>query len=353
MTEGLTFLSWNLNGETPVSDSQLEAQLDFIDDQCGDVDVLLFQAVRNESTGTKSWGKHLQSLLDLFENRFGECHVAHTGDWSQDLMESTIQPHADITGTHNRCNVTVSRWPVERRPLDLRNRGDRKPKQLDYYYSHFPEKMLVTEFDTSGDENVDAEKIECWNVGIINGANWGEEKVNMLETIYGRIYLQNEKLDHPVMLGGDFNAPKKETADREILPHGGSNYTNYPFYGTPYYLDEGKDGLVEYEFGERWRRAEQRIFVESLGEWDMKDAYLSAPAGGYEPSTEEYTHVIHNGTPSKKRLDHILVSSHFDIESCEIWNGRRHSLDGLNGDGRYKSDHAPVVADVYLTGAGS
>ena len=347
MRDHLTILSWNLNGETAVSDSQLQGQLQFIEEHCTDVDVFLFQAVRN-NTADGEWDDHLEAFIDYFEGHSLEYHVAHTGDWSRELMESDVQPHTDISGTHNRCNVTVSRWPIERQPLDLRNIGHRKPRGLNYYYSHFPEKMLVANIDTSADDSVEADTVEVWNVGIINGANWGEEKVNMLETVYGRIYLQNKKLDHPVILGGDFNAPKEETSDKQIIPHGGTEYTHYPFYGDPYYVQEAGEVAVEQTFGQRWRTAEKQLFDQALGEWEMQDTYLASPSGEYEASTEEYTHIVHNGNPSKKRLDHILVSADFTVRGCEIWNGRDGSLDGMNGNGTYKSDHAPVVAEGVI-----
>lgn len=345
--DSIRVLSWNLNGEAAVSTSQLLAQLAFLDAHCSDVDLFLFQAVRNQETTDEGLDPHLDHLLEYFEAQQEDYFVVHTADWARELQDSSVQPHADISNTHNRCHVTVSRWPIERQPLQLRNNGDRKPRKLHYYYSHFPEKMLVSEIDTSHTNAVTDDNLEVWNVGIVNGAYWGEEKVNMLETVYARIYLQNTKLGHPLILAGDFNAPMKETDDRDIIPHGGPAYTNYPFYGDPHYLQDESGERVDYEFGERWRRAEARLFNPALADWDMQDAYLASD--DYEPSTEDYTHIIHNGTPAKKRLDHILVSSHFAVENCEIWNGRHGTPNGLKANGSYKSDHAPVVADVNTT----
>lgn len=56
--------------------------------------------------------------------------------------------------------------------------------------------MLVAEVDVSSPTVLATDMLELWNVGIINGANWGEEKLNMLETVYGRISLQTAKQDH-------------------------------------------------------------------------------------------------------------------------------------------------------------
>ena len=98
-----------------------------------------------------------------------------------------MQPHADITGSYNWCNLSACRWPIERRQLSLRNRGDRKSRKLDYYYSHFPEKMQVTKMEPPADLSGSTDRVDVWNVGITNGANWGEERLNMFETVYGRI----------------------------------------------------------------------------------------------------------------------------------------------------------------------
>jgi endonuclease/exonuclease/phosphatase family metal-dependent hydrolase len=184
--------------------------------------------------------------------------------------------------------------------------------------------------------------VEPWNVSIINGANWGEEKLNMLETVYGRIDLQTTKTDIPVLLGGDFNAPKRETATGEIIPHGHNapKYTNYPLYGDPYYFQDS-DELTEFRFNQRRQRAEAQLFDPAVSEWNMRDAYWGAETGDKKSSVEDFTHIVEAGTPSNKRLDHILVSEQFDIHRCELWNDIGSTVNGLG-----PSDHAPVVTDV-------
>jgi exonuclease III len=62
MCDRLTVLSWNLNGETSVSDSQVRAQLRFLDEHCSDVDVFLLQAVRNLDTTADNWDVHLDAV---------------------------------------------------------------------------------------------------------------------------------------------------------------------------------------------------------------------------------------------------------------------------------------------------
>lgn len=205
--------------------------------------------------------------------------------------------------------------------------------------------MLVVELDASDDTAIGADKLEVWNVGIVNGANWGEEKLNMLETVYGRICLQTTKTDTPVLLAGDFNAPKHETKDREIVPHGknAGQYTNYPDYGDPYYFRDSTGMVNELEFNQRWERAEARIFDPNMGEWSMSDVYWSAEESQQEPSTVDYTHVLSNGSPAQKRLDHILVSQQFNVQKCELWNGELGSKNGFRA-----SDHAPVVTSLCV-----
>lgn len=336
-------LSWNVQGETGISDQRMQQQLNFLKAHASDIDLLLIQAVSYERTENDGWGGQLGALRDYLAKQ--NYSIVHTADWAEELATSSVQPHADIVGAHNRCNLIASQWPITRRPLTLRNRGNRKPRELNYYYSHFPEKMLVAEVDVSGSPELAADRFELWNVGIINGANWGEEKVNMLETVYGRIYLQTTKTDIPVLLGGDFNAPKREEADRSIIPHGknASQYTAYPDYGDPHYVRESDGDVAELEFKQRRQFAEARIFDPDVGDWGLQDIYWAADESPTKSSVEDYTHVVPNGTPARKRLDHVLVSRQFSVETCELFNGELESPNALQA-----SDHAPVVTSLGI-----
>lgn len=336
-------LSWNLQGEIGVGDERLTRQLDFLAQHTVDIDVFHFQAVNAEDGTPGDWGGHLGGLLDYFATR--EFHVVHTGDWARELAETSVQPHTEITGSHNRCNLTASRWPIERRPLTMRNQGDGYSIRLNYYYSQFPEKILVGEIDVEDAAVRTDDVLETWNVGIVSGAGWGEEKLNMLETVYARIHLRTSKSEVPVILGGDFNAPKRETVDGRIIPHGENRgkMTSYPYYGDPYFIRSGEDQFVEYTFRERWKRAESRLFDSAMGDWTMRDAYWCAEESSRESSTVDYTHEIPNAKPPRKRLDHVLVSEQFDVLHCEIWNGKGDTPNGFD-----PSDHAPVYAELLL-----
>lgn len=197
-TETVTVLTWNIQGEVGVGAERLERQLAFLDRQVGDLDVVLLQAVHYEGSPEDGWEGQLGALIEFFTNH--SWHVVHTGDWAHELFHSTVQPHADITGAHNRCNLTASRWPVERTPLRLRNRGEGKPRKLTYYTSQFPEKLLVIRIDTTDADAIASDFVQVWNVGIANGAAWGEAKLHMLETVHGRVHLETAKTDTPVVL---------------------------------------------------------------------------------------------------------------------------------------------------------
>ena len=338
-------MSWNVNGEVGVSEERMKTQLEFLDNCVSDADIFMFQAVDYERQGEGEWGGQLGSLLEHFESIDDEDYCfAHTADWAHELAESTVQPHQAINSPHERCNLTVSRFPVKRTPLSLRSDGNGYPQKLTYYTTHFPESLLVGELNLSNADEHERNEMEVWNVGIINGANWHEEKIKMLETVYARIYLRNQKTDQPVVLGGDFNAPKREHENGTIVPHGDGTpeYTrqHYPFYGSPYYFEGDEGEMEEFTFRDRWKAAESNVFDPDVGRWDMRDAYWVANEGSKKSAVDEYTHEIASG--GRKRLDHILVSSHFDVDRCEIL------LDEMDrDDGPDASDHAPVVGDFF------
>jgi exonuclease III len=336
----ITVCSWNVRGEIGASKERIERQLEFLRTHASGVDAFLFQAVNYERVGEDEWSGQLGAFLQYFESERGfEC--VHTGDWARELSQLTIQPQQNIDAPHNRCTLTASRWPLERTPLTLRNSGNGYPNKLTYYNTNFPEKILVAELALGDSDSFDAEELTLWNVGVINGSNWHEEKIAMAETVYARLYLHTEKVDKPVVLAGDFNAPKRET-EEAIVPHegGGLQYRHYPFYGVPYFFEDAGEKR-EFLFRDRWKRAERNLFDPAVGEWGMTDAYWDASESEKRSSTEDYTHIVHTGDPSHKRLDHVLVSEHFDTNYCTIWNGEFGSIDGLG-----TSDHAPVVTEL-------
>jgi exonuclease III len=229
----ITVCSWNVRGEIGASKERIERQLEFLRTDASGVDVFLFQAVNYERVAEGEWSGQLGAFLRHFESERGfDC--VHTGDWAQELSRSTIQPQQNIDAPHNRCTLTAGRWPLERTPLTLRNSGNGYPNELTYHDTHFHEKILVSVLAPADTDSFDAEEVTLWNVGIINGSNWHEEKIAMAETVYARLCLHTEKIGEPVVLAGDFNAPKREI-QCGIVPHegGGLQYHHYLFYGAP------------------------------------------------------------------------------------------------------------------------
>lgn len=137
MDDPISVMTWNLNGERGISDERMQVQLEFLDEHAAVTDIVMFQAVNYEPEDGEQWGGQLGSLLEYFESSDQDYHYAHTADWAHELYESDVQPHQAIESPHNRCNLTVSRCPVERTPLSLRQFN--RPKELTYYTTHFPQ----------------------------------------------------------------------------------------------------------------------------------------------------------------------------------------------------------------------
>lgn len=351
MSDDITVMTWNVHGEVGASAGKIRRQTDFFKNHHQDTDLFLLQAVNYEKQGD-GWGGQLGEFIRYFDDDEQDYHCAHTGDWAHELYHSDVQPFHNISAPFNRCNLTVSKWPIDRKPLDLRNKGNRRPVRLNYFYTNFLTGPSVSDVHLPNQETTDTEGLEVWNTSIINGANWKEEKINALETVYARVHLQNKRTNKKVILGGDFNAPLKEVNERgneedghEIVPHDPKDkLTNWPFYGDPYYYQNSSEESEEFTFAQRWKNAESYIFDSELSDWNMKDAYWTADESEKKSSTEDHTHVVNNGNPANKRLDHILTSDHFDVKGCEIQNGVDTKKNGFD-----MSDHAPVFAELEIS----
>lgn len=350
MTEELTVMTWNLNGEGGTSNATSQSQIDFLDEHHGDTDIFLLQAVDYAQNRSQE-PSHFQKLENYFHER--GYHVADTRDWNRQLHDLDVQPYHNITAPFERCKITASRWNLDRNPLDLKNNGNGKPRHLNYFYASFLTGPFITDVHLPDEETTDTEGLEVWNAGIIHGAGWKEEKIKALETVYSRIHLQNRKTNKKIVLGGDFNAPWKETVTEEgveIHPHNpNTNHFDKPFYGNPYRYQNEESGTNQLSFGQRWRNAESYIFDSEKSDWDMRDAYWAANDSLKLPSTDDYTHVVNNGNPPNKRIDHILADNHFTVTSCEIQNGIGDGIKA-NGieNGKTPSDHAPVKTTLQI-----
>lgn len=298
----------------------------------------MLQAVNCEDTTDATWSERLEFIRDEF-TEIGLRHVVHTGDWARELDRSTVQPHQEIR--HRRCQLTASTFPLRRRSLSI-NTGRYEHRYLKNFATVFPEKILVTQIKPgdSTDEPLSM-PVEFWNVGVIYGSGpWGEEKINALETIAGRLEYLTTRTDHHYIVGGDFNGPHREHTETDIEFHGQNKpaYTRTSFYGSPYLFRTGESEPVPWTFSRRWQRAEQRMFDPDV-DIGLRDAYWTAAESPRLPSHDDFSHVVHSATPPNKRLDHILVSDGAEVLKCQyLQKALRRSL----------SDHAPVAVQISL-----
>ena len=348
MSENIAVVTWNTNGESNTSTERIEKQKKFFNDSHEDTDLFLLQAVQHAEDNAEGVN-HFEELKQYFENR--GYYTADDRDWNHQLLNLDVQPYQNVTSPFKRCKITASKWKIDRNPLDLTKMKKRNPEHLNYFYSNFLTGPFVTDVHHPSQEVTDNRGLQVWNASAIHGSGWKEEKINVLETIYSQIYLQNDQTEKMVVLGGDFNAPKKEirkeTGKRivgDIVPHdSGKLYYDKPFYGNPYRYQDGDDGSVKFPFKQRWGNAESYIFDSKKGSWDMRDAYWHASDSFKESSPDDYSFSFNQDSVDNKRLDHVLVDDHFDVINCEIQNGEHGSVDGFGA-----SDHAPVVAELKI-----
>ena len=343
MTEEITAMTWNLNGEGGISETTCQDQIDFLKKNHDDTDIFLLQAV--------DYAQNLGEEPSHFQER--GYSIADNRDWNHQLNQSDIPPFQNIGSPFKRCKIIASRWDVDRNPLDLREMKDRIPNKINYFYANFPTSILRADIHHPAISVTDNSGLQAWNAGVIHGSGWKEEKTNVLETIYAQVYLQNDQTDKAVLLGGDFNAPQAETPVQtedgligEIEPHNasGRQYTDQPFYGNPYrYQSRNGEKSEKYTFTQRYQNAERYIFDSSFTEWDMRDAYWCADDSAKRSSNDDYTYDYHRDNVENKRLDHILADSHFTVTSCDVQNGIDTVVNGLE-----PSDHAPVLATLQL-----
>ena len=107
MTEEITAMTWNTNGEGGTAETTSQAQIDFLKDHHRDTDLFLLQAVDYEKQGEDNWGGHLGKLVQYFEN--SGYHCEHTADWDRQFRNLDAQPYQSIDDPFERCRLTASR----------------------------------------------------------------------------------------------------------------------------------------------------------------------------------------------------------------------------------------------------
>jgi exonuclease III len=151
-------------------------------------------------------------------------------------------------------------------------------------------------------------QLELQNVHVPPAQSAGLTKVETCEAIFAHLA---RPADRHRVLCGDFNLPKLETAEGEVITFA----ANHP------------EHLVE-----RWDAAE-RSLAEGLAEWDLADAFRALH--GYDRQDVSWVFHTRSRRKSGHRLDHVLASASLNPTFCDYHHGWREA--GL-------SDHSAMEA---------
>lgn len=164
-----------------------------------------------------------------------------------------------------------------------------------------PERVLSLVIETP------AGQLELHNAHVPPAQSKGFVKVETCEAIFDRLA---RPCDRHRVLCGDFNTPKLETTEGELITFA----LNHP------------------EYLERWDAAE-RSLLEGLAEWDLADCFRALH--GYD--RQDVSWVFHTRSRRKAghRLDHVLASASLGVSYCDYIHGWREA--GL-------SDHSAIEA---------
>jgi exonuclease III len=180
----------------------------------------------------------------------------------------------------------------------------------------FPERVLSIKLQE------EYEGVEIYTTHVPPGSSNGVIKVEHFEGLYA--FLKTNKSQK--ILTGDFNSPKAEFANGEVITWGqkinASGKVRIAI--NPKWKHQCS--------GERWDLAERSI-IESHSEIQLKDVFRSL--NGYADDSGSW--FTNKGVG--RRYDHIFCSNNFHIKSCSYKQKPR--LIKL-------SDHSPIVAELKI-----
>jgi exonuclease III len=215
--------------------------------------------------------------------------------WAEALGDVGLTHAADSGEFRNArrlFNLTVSRWPLRHLPA---------------VGAPQPERVLSTLVETP------AGALELHNVHVPPAQSRGMTKVETCEALYVALARPSDR--HRVLCG-DFNIPKFETTQGEVITFA----ENHP------------------EQLARWDAAERSI-VTGLAEWDLVDAFRAL--NGYE--RQDVSWVFHTRARRKAghRLDHVLASASLATAYCDYQHGWREI--GLSDHSAIEAHFAPAT----------
>jgi exonuclease III len=170
----------------------------------------------------------------------------------------------------------------------------------------WPERVLAVRVPALGG-------IEVMNVHSPVSPKPGLAKVRTHEAVFRHLAAP---ADHPRLVCGDLNTPRREHAD-----------------GTVWSFARTRTGRLRPERGERWDIAETAL-IRGLEAHGYSDAFRAAH--GHELKEVSWEWPRGGGY----RLDHLVVSQEIEVEDCRYGHAWRREL-GL-------SDHSPLVAEIKI-----
>ena len=270
----MKIVTWNLNSRT--NNKTLKNQCNYL--QEGEFDIITLQEV-------------LMVSQDFFKNFFSGMHSVSSFDLVED--KSVLER-----------NRKFGQLIISKNPIELLERCKEIP---------FPERVL------SGKTG----NLEVHTTHIPPGSSNGVIKVKHFEGLYN--YLSRRK-DSLKLLTGDFNSPKFELKDGEIITWG---------------QKLGKSGKPRIAInpkwkhqctGERWDSAERSI-IENHTLLGMKDAFREK--NGYE----DFSGSWFTNQGQGRRYDHVFTSRQIYVENSFYDHQPR--INGL-------SDHSPLIVELSI-----
>lgn len=228
-----------------------------------------------------------------------EVRATTLGRWSEALAEiglGELEDSSDFIGPRRFFNLTASRWGL---------------RQLAPIGAPQPERVLSLAAQTPHGA------LELHNVHVPPAQSAGLLKVETCEAIHFALARPSDR--HRVLCG-DFNAPRMETAEGEVVT----------------FAAERPERLERWDGGERWSVAErwdaaERSILTGLADWGLVDVFRALH--GYERQDASWAFNTRARRKSAHRLDHILASDGLNPVWCDYHHGWREA--GL-------SDHSAI-----------
>ena len=270
----MKIISWNTNSRS--NPKTLEKQCTYL--KKGNYDVICLQEITIKSQ-------------EFFKDYFSEFKVVSSFDLVKNLSE--------LIGKRKYGEIIISKNNFEKL----------NPDRIKIPY---PERVLSVKFDSD---------LELLTTHIPPGSSNGVIKIEHFEGIYE--YLKSEEKG-PKILCGDFNSPKLETEDGEVVTWG---QKINPLGKVRLSINPKWKNQCT---AQRWDLGERNI-IENHKSLGLKDAFRSI--NSYEDKSGSW--FTNKGIA--RRYDHLFVSEH--IEVLDSSYDQKPRIERL-------SDHSPLITNL-------